>query len=255
MICLGTKVVFSWFHRVWIALQLWRRNRARAIISLHNRLAVEVACRQRIGFSQWPNTTLTFRVGMSLFKRFKLPLKALEERKRKGASASSGPLDISSGQNASTNYPALNAAMTRTSSSADEGIQPHPPSLWTQAYELWAKQESERARKLKEMLSAEASKAGIAISPAEVGQNEEVMMEVVEAMLNSVQTREWKLQIGANEIKVRKQVDQVVSVLTAVKDFSITTAALDPLHAGLPVAGLCLILQVSCTELWELIQV
>ena len=104
------------------------------------------------------------------------------------------------------------------------------------------------------MLSVETSKADIAISPVEVEQDEEVMMEVVEALLDSVQTREWKLQTGANEIKVRKQVDQVVSVLTVVKDFAITAAALDPLHAGLPVAGLCLILQVSCTELWELIQ-
>jgi hypothetical protein len=40
------------------------------------------------------------------------------------------------------------------------------------------------------MLSAVPSKAGIAITPVEVGQDEEVMMEVVEAMLDCVQTRE-----------------------------------------------------------------
>ena len=93
------------------------------------------------------------------------------------------------------------------------------------------------------------------ISPAKVGQNKEVMIELVEAMLDSVQAQGLKLQIGADEIKVCEQVDQVVSVLTVVKDFAVTAAALDPLHAGLSVAGLCLILQVSYTKLWELTQV
>ena len=56
--------------------------------------------------------------------------------------------------------------------------------------------------------------------------------------------RRWQIHFRSKTIKIRDQFDKILMVLKAVKDVGSAAAGLDPLHAGLPWAGICLLMQV-----------
>jgi hypothetical protein len=58
-------------------------------------------------------------------------------------------------------------------------------------------------------------------------------------------SREWNIYIGKLSINVRTQFERILGLLGTVRDIASQAASLDPVHAGLPVAGLYLILSVS----------
>ena len=69
---------------------------------------------------------------------------------------------------------------------------------------------------------------------------------LIESKLKKMEQREWKIRLGDKfTISIRKQINRVFSILEAVRGIGNQAAALDPLHAGLPVAALYLILDVS----------
>ena len=45
-------------------------------------------------------------------------------------------------------------------------------------------------------------------------------------------------------VEVREQVDRIVKVVLVAKDFISSAASIDPIHAGLPWAGVCMLLPV-----------
>lgn len=59
-----------------------------------------------------------------------------------------------------------------------------------------------------------------------------------------LQSREWRMRFNGRDVKVRDQIDRIANVLDACKNVGDGVAALDPLHAGLPWAGVCVILTV-----------
>jgi hypothetical protein len=71
------------------------------------------------------------------------------------------------------------------------------------------------------------------------------MAALVEAKLTAMSDRQWRFNFGNNTIQVRDQVDRIVKLVMVAKDFASTAAALDPVHAGLPWAGVCMLLPVS----------
>jgi hypothetical protein len=56
--------------------------------------------------------------------------------------------------------------------------------------------------------------------------------------------KQWKISLSGKEIKIRDQLDKILEVIQACKDIGSTAAGLDPLHACLPWAGICLLMQV-----------
>ena len=62
--------------------------------------------------------------------------------------------------------------------------------------------------------------------------------------LNKMTSRQWSIKWKGKPRQVRDQVDRIVKVVQVAKDSGSAAAGLDPIHAGLPWAGVCILLQV-----------
>jgi N-terminal domain of NWD NACHT-NTPase len=135
--------------------------------------------------------------------------------------------------------------------SSSQNVPPGPSamSLWDRAYETFAQKNPDLDRAFREILSTEsASPPGVLISK-NYADKEKQLSALVKAQVERMESREWKIKLGRKTIKIRKQVEGIIKILSAVKDFGTQAATLDPVHAGLPVAGLYLILSVCPLEM------
>jgi hypothetical protein len=64
----------------------------------------------------------------------------------------------------------------------------------------------------------------------------------------ALEDKRWKITIEPREIVLRDQLDRLVKVVSSIKDVASAAASRDPLHAELPLAGFCVLMQV-----WPLI--
>jgi hypothetical protein len=60
--------------------------------------------------------------------------------------------------------------------------------------------------------------------------------------------KQWSLTIGGKKIVLRDKVNTVVDLISKFKDVGTIAVGADPIHAGLPWAGICLILQVVVAD-------
>lgn len=121
--------------------------------------------------------------------------------------------------------------MSNTSWIAQDG------TLWEQA---WHKAHRD-APKLMDDYTTVAKEAGYHTSHAPF--NEEIPA-VLENRVNAMRSKQWKFTIGKKTIKVRDQVDKIIKMVQLFKDAGAAAAQADPIHAGLPWAGVCLLLPV-----------
>ncbi|KAJ5711409.1 hypothetical protein N7488_005565 [Penicillium malachiteum] len=68
------------------------------------------------------------------------------------------------------------------------------------------------------------------------------MAALVDKKIAQMNDRKWRLSIGKADIEVREKVDQIVKIIMVAKDFISSAASIDPVHAGLPWAGICVLL-------------
>ncbi len=68
----------------------------------------------------------------------------------------------------------------------------------------------------------------------------EKMEEMVKLKMDELKNKEWSL----GNIIIRDQVNRILKVVQFAKAFGSTAATLDPVHAGLPWAAVCMILPV-----------
>lgn len=83
------------------------------------------------------------------------------------------------------------------------------------------------------------------LADGDTSKREKQMSALVAKKLESMETEQWKLRIGGKSVEVRQQVDRIVKVVLVAKDFVTSAASMDPIHAGLPWAGVCMLLPVS----------
>ena len=80
------------------------------------------------------------------------------------------------------------------------------------------------------------------------------IQEQVQAVLvlkrKQILQKQWRLQWGNQSIKVRTQIDRIVKIIGAFKEAGSVATNVDPLHAGLPWAGICFLLAVSTLGTW-----
>lgn len=74
---------------------------------------------------------------------------------------------------------------------------------------------------------------------------EKQMSTLVEEKLAIMNDNRWRIEMCGRSVEIREQVDRVVKVILVAKDFITPFANLDPVHAGLPWAGVCMLLQVK----------
>ena len=74
---------------------------------------------------------------------------------------------------------------------------------------------------------------------------EKQMFTLVEEKLASMNDNRWRIEMCGRSVEIREQVDRMIKVILVAKDFITPFANLDPVHAGLPWAGVCMLLQVN----------
>lgn len=78
---------------------------------------------------------------------------------------------------------------------------------------------------------------------------EKQMSALVDEKLAAMNDKRWRIKMCGRSVEIREQVDRVVKVVLVAKDFITPFANLDPVHAGLPWAGVCMLLPVNDLKL------
>ena len=60
----------------------------------------------------------------------------------------------------------------------------------------------------------------------------------------TLEAKRWKIPTRGGEVVLRDHLDRLLKVVTVFKDVGNAAASLDPVHAGLPLAGFCVLMQV-----------
>lgn len=110
-------------------------------------------------------------------------------------------------------------------------------TLWNLAYDSFVRKSPKLDAAFKEILSQMPSSTN-------ASSMEEEMSELVRREVDRMEAREWKITIRSKSIRIRTQMERILKILSFVKDLATQAAQLDPVYAGLPVAGLYLILSV-----------
>ncbi|KAI9732636.1 MAG: hypothetical protein M1834_003972 [Cirrosporium novae-zelandiae] len=71
---------------------------------------------------------------------------------------------------------------------------------------------------------------------------------VTNVQLQRMKDRQWKLRWGAKDIEIRHLIDQIVRVVQIAKDIGDAAGQIDPVHIGLPWAGVCMLLPLVLNE-------
>jgi hypothetical protein len=112
--------------------------------------------------------------------------------------------------------------------------------LWRDAYTKLREEKPSLVKDYEDILFKNMGKA----KPSAFGA-EKSMSRIVTQKLEEMKSKEWELRWRGKSVKVREQVDRIVKVVKVFKDLGSTAAPLDPIHAGLPWAGVCVLLSVS----------
>ena len=126
----------------------------------------------------------------------------------------------------------------------------HKSSLWGQAYQDLAKENSKLVISLEELLNLELPAPQNQNSYAASGPSdrEDRMSEFIRMRLAAMDDRKWRIKMGEHAIEVREQADRIVKLVIVAKDFISSVASMDPVHAGLPWAGICFMLPLLTND-------
>lgn len=115
--------------------------------------------------------------------------------------------------------------------------------LWGLAYQQLVYDQEPSIKHYERLLKAEVSNQADAGLEAQI----QAFLELKRAQILQ---KQWKLQWRNKSIKIRTQVDRIVRLIMIFKDVGTMAVNADPLHAGLPWAGICFLLAVSSTPEW-----
>jgi hypothetical protein len=116
----------------------------------------------------------------------------------------------------------------------------HHKDLWDNAYSRLKREEKEL------MITYEGILDKNARIPEGLSRKEK-MSAVITNELYTITNRQWRVQIPWQQkpITVRSLFDKIVRVAVKFKDVASLAASIDPIHAGLPFAGICVLLPVG----------
>jgi hypothetical protein len=85
-------------------------------------------------------------------------------------------------------------------------------------------------------------------SANDIGSTLTAALQAAESKKQLCISKQWTLKIGSRTISTREKAEKVVELLEKFKRVGDIVAGADPIHAGLPWAGVSLILQVAASE-------
>ena len=126
---------------------------------------------------------------------------------------------------------------------------PGRDDLWGLAYKQLLVENEPLVRHYEEVLKTAAIASGDSAADAQ-----KQIQSVLALKRKQVLQKQWRLQWGNKSIKVRAQIDRIVKIIGTFKEAGFMAANVDPLHAGLPWAGICFLLAVSTSGFWPAIK-
>lgn len=118
--------------------------------------------------------------------------------------------------------------------------------LWDRAYDDLRAEKKDLVEAFENMLSSShEANPTLDLGDEDPLKREKQMSALVHEKLATMNDKRWRIQLCGRSVVMREQVDRVVKVILVAKDFINPFANLDPVHAGLPWAGVCMLLQVS----------
>ena len=117
-------------------------------------------------------------------------------------------------------------------------------SLWDLAFEDLRKREKNLVDAFEKILMAE-SEVETSLHNGDTSKIEKQMSMFVAKKLDAMNKEQWRFTIGGMSVDIREQVDRVVKIVLVAKGFISPVASVDPIHAGLPWAGVCILLPVG----------
>lgn len=70
------------------------------------------------------------------------------------------------------------------------------------------------------------------------------LSDLIERKLALMKDRQWRISLGNSSVELRREIDRVLQIVVVAKDVGSSLASLDPIHAGIPWAGVCMLLPV-----------
>lgn len=70
------------------------------------------------------------------------------------------------------------------------------------------------------------------------------LLHTTEQSQQVLEAKRWKITTGSREFVLRDQFGRLMKAVTWLKDVGTAAGSIDPLHAGLPLAGFCVLMQV-----------
>ncbi|KAJ5174127.1 uncharacterized protein N7482_000004 [Penicillium canariense] len=135
------------------------------------------------------------------------------------------------------------AVSPSSSQSSSKDKQP----LWEKAYDELRRDEADLVASFERIMTSEsqASQEWDRSSSAQETQpqnRQQRLSLLVNEKIKQMNNRKWRFKIGQKDVKVREMVDQIVKIMMIAKDCVSAAANLDPVHVGLPWAGICVLL-------------
>ncbi|KAJ5738870.1 hypothetical protein N7493_002025 [Penicillium malachiteum] len=150
------------------------------------------------------------------------------------------PENHAANENTSQNKPVEKKGQAVAYHTADE-------SLWEQAYEKLRRDEPDLVTSFERVVASEDESNSTNIH-ASTQDRQQRMAALVDKKIAQMNDRKWRLSIGKADIEVREKVDQIVKIIMVAKDFISSAASIDPVHAGLPWAGICVLLPLLVND-------
>ena len=137
------------------------------------------------------------------------------------------------------------ATANEQQSSSNGGVHHLAFSAIAPAMDLWGLAYQQLCKEKGTLMTAYSHILSDATGVSDVKGIEEQAQAVLALKREQILQKQWKLQWGNKSIHVRTQIDRIVKFIGVFKDLGSSIAGLDPVHAGLPWAGICFLVSVS----------
>ncbi|KAK3175848.1 hypothetical protein OEA41_007170 [Lepraria neglecta] len=74
------------------------------------------------------------------------------------------------------------------------------------------------------------------------------MSALVTKKLAAMNSRQWRINLGRKSIEIRREVDRILKIVAVAKGFGTSLTSIDPVDAGIPWAGVCVLLPLLLND-------
>ncbi|KAI9853440.1 MAG: hypothetical protein M1813_002224, partial [Trichoglossum hirsutum] len=130
-----------------------------------------------------------------------------------------------------------------------EGKAKSSKSLWDWAYDDLRNEKRELVEAFEKILMSELEiDPKTSLDDGDASRREKQMSALVNKKLETMNEKQWRVKVCGRSVEIRQKVDRIVKVVLVGKDFISAAASIDPIHAGLPWAGVCMLLTLVAND-------